>query len=113
MVRSASRTVRASCLLRPRRRGGGPAGLRRPGVGRLAVSGVFDTKVLRVVERMRRTGDKLEYRATSYDPAVLADPWEGRVRNMQLTDQELDEPVRCEDRDLSHMVDNSHHGNAR
>ena len=79
----------------------------------LADNGAFHTKDLKVVERLRRTGDKLEYRATSYDPAVLAEPWEARVRNLQLTDQELDEPVRCEDRDLAHMVDNSHHGNAR
>ena len=79
----------------------------------LADNGAFHTKDLRVVERLRRTGDKLEYRATSYDPAVLAEPWEGRVRNLQITDQELEEPVRCEDRDLAHMVDNSHHGNAR
>ena len=79
----------------------------------LADNGAFHTKDLRVVERLRRTGDKLEYRATSYDAAVLAEPWEGRVRNLQITDQELDEPVRCEDRDLSHMVDNSHHSNAR
>ena len=79
----------------------------------LADNGAFHTKNLRVVERLRRSGDKLEYQATAYDPAVLAEPWEGRVRNLQLTDQELDEPVRCEDRDLSHMVDNSHHGNAR
>ena len=76
-------------------------------------NGAFHTKDLRVVERLRRTGDKLEYRVTSYDPAVLAEPWEGRVRNLQITDQEIDEPVRCEDRDLAHMVDNSHHGNAR
>jgi hypothetical protein len=79
----------------------------------LADNGAFHTKDLKVVERLRRTGDKLEYRATSHDPAVLAEPWEGRVRNLQISDQELDEPVRCEDRDLSHMVDNSHHGNAR
>jgi len=79
----------------------------------LADNGAFHTKDLKVVERLRRTGDKLEYRVTSHDPAVLAEPWEGRVRNLQLTDQELDEPVRCEDRDLAHMVDNSHHGNAR
>jgi hypothetical protein len=79
----------------------------------LADNGAFHTKELKVVERLRRTGDRLEYRATSYDPAVLAEPWEARVRNLQITDQELDEPVRCEDRDLAHMVDNSHHGNAR
>jgi hypothetical protein len=79
----------------------------------LADNGAFHTKGLRVVERLRRTGDKLEYRATSDDPAVLAEPWEGRIRILQITDQDLDEPVRCEDRDLSHMVDNSHHSNAR
>ena len=49
----------------------------------------------------------------THDPAVLAEPWEGRVRNLQITDVEIEEPVRCEDRDIAHMVDNSHHGNAR
>jgi hypothetical protein len=76
-------------------------------------NGAFHTKDLRVVERLRRTGDKLEYRATSYDPAVLAEPWEGRVRNLQLTDIQIEEPVRCEDRDLAHVVDGAHHDNAR
>jgi hypothetical protein len=76
-------------------------------------NGAFHTKDLRVVERLRRAGDKLEYRATSYDPAVLAEPWEGRVRNLQLTDREIDEPVRCEDRDLAHVVDGAHHDNVR
>jgi hypothetical protein len=79
----------------------------------LADNGAFHTLDLRVVERLRRTGDKLEYRVTSHDPAVLAEPWEGRVRNLQITDVEIEEPVRCEDRDIAHMVDNSHHGNAR
>jgi hypothetical protein len=55
----------------------------------------------------------LEYRVTSYDPAVLVEPWEGRVRNLQLTNTEIDEPVRCEDRDLSHVVNGAHHDNVR
>jgi hypothetical protein len=76
-------------------------------------NGAFHTKDLRVVERLRRTGDKLEYRVTSYDPAVLAEPWEGRVRNLQITDAQIEEPVRCEDRDLSHIVNGAHHDNVR
>jgi hypothetical protein len=76
-------------------------------------NGAFHTKDLRVVERLRRTGDKLEYRVTSYDPAVLVEPWEGRVRNLQITDVEIEEPVRCEDRDLSHIVNGAHHDNVR
>jgi hypothetical protein len=76
-------------------------------------NGAFHTKDLRVVERLQRTGDKLEYRVTSYDPAVLVEPWEGRVRNLQLTNAELEEPVRCEDRDLSHIVNGAHHDNVR
>jgi hypothetical protein len=79
----------------------------------LADNGAFHTLDLKVVERLRRIGDKLEYRVTSHDPAVLAEPWEGRVRNLQITDLEIEEPVRCEDRDIAHMVDNSHHGNVR
>jgi hypothetical protein len=76
-------------------------------------NGAFHTKDLRVVETFRRTDDKLEYRATSYDPTVLAEPWEGRLRTLQITDREIDEPVRCEDRDLEHVVNGAHHDNAR
>ena len=76
-------------------------------------NGAFHTKDLRVVERLTRAGDKLEYRATSYDPAVLVEPWEGRVRNLQITDQQIDEPLRCEDRDLAHVVNGAHHDNVR
>jgi hypothetical protein len=76
-------------------------------------NGGFHTKDLKVVERLRRTGDKLEYRATSYDPVVLAEPWEGRVRNLEITDREIDEPIRCEDRDLAHVVNGAHHDNVR
>jgi hypothetical protein len=76
-------------------------------------NGAFHTKDLRVVETLRRTGDKLEYRATAYDPAVLAEPWEGRVRNLQITDREIDEPIRCDDRDLEHVVNGAHHDNVR
>jgi hypothetical protein len=76
-------------------------------------NGAFHTTDLKVVERLRRTVDKLEYRVTSYDPGVLAEPWEGRVRNLQMTDREIEEPVRCEDRDLAHVVNGAHHDNVR
>ena len=76
-------------------------------------NGAFHTKDLRVEERLRRTGDKREYRATSYEPAVLVEPWEGRVRSLQITTQEIDEPLRCEDRDLAHVVNGAHHDNVR
>jgi hypothetical protein len=76
-------------------------------------NGAFHTKDLKVVERLRRTGNKLEYQATSYDPAVLAEPWEGRARTLQFTDREMDEPLRCEDRDLDHVVNGAHHDNVR
>jgi hypothetical protein len=76
-------------------------------------NGAFHTKDLRVVETLRRAGDKLEYRATAYDPAVLAEPWEGRLRTLQITDREIDEPLRCEDRDLEHVVNGAHHDNVR
>ena len=76
-------------------------------------NGAFHTTDLRVVERLTRSGDKLEYRAISYDPAVLVEPWEGRVRNLQITDQQIDEPLRCDDRDLEHVVNGAHHDNVR
>jgi hypothetical protein len=76
-------------------------------------NGAFHTRDLRVVETLRRAGDKLEYRATSYDPAVLAEPWEGRLRTLQISDREIDEPLRCEDQDLAHVVNGAHHDNVR
>ena len=76
-------------------------------------NGAFHTKDLKVLERLHRTGDKLEYQAISYDAAVLVEPWEGRVRTLQITNHEMDEPLRCEDRDLEHVVNGAHHDNVR
>jgi len=76
-------------------------------------NGAFHTKDLKVLERLHRTGDKLEYQAISYDSAVLVEPWEGRVRTLQISNHEMDEPLRCEDRDLEHVVNGAHHDNAR
>ena len=76
-------------------------------------NGAFHTKDLKVVERLRRVGDTIEYQATAYDPSVLAEPWTARPRTLKLTDQELEEPARCEDQDLEHIIDGSHHDNPR
>ena len=79
----------------------------------LTDNGAFHTKDLKVVERLRRAGDTIEYQATAYDPAVLAEPWAMKPVAMKLTLQEIEESARCEDRDLEHIVDGSHHDNAR
>ena len=76
-------------------------------------NGAFHTKDLRVVERLKRVGDTLEWQATAYDPAVLTEPWTVRARTIPLTDHELEEPARCEDQDLEHIIDGSHHDNPR
>jgi hypothetical protein len=76
-------------------------------------NGAFHTKDLKVVERLRRAGNTIEYQATAYDPAVLAEPWTGRSQTLRLTDKELEEPDRCDDRDLDHIIDGSHHDNLR
>jgi hypothetical protein len=79
----------------------------------LTDDGAFHTRDLRVVERLRRSGDTLEWIATAYDPAVLAQPWELRARMAQLTDNEIVEAPPCMDQDIDHIVDGSHHPNPR
>ncbi len=79
----------------------------------LTDDGAFHTPNLRVVERLTRRGDTLEWRAIAYDPEVLAEPWELRPRLAQLTDDELVEAPPCIERDLPHMMDNSSHDNPR
>jgi len=79
----------------------------------LTDNGAFHTTGLKVVERLRRVGDTIEYTATAHDPAVLAEPWSSKPFTMWITSQELEEPARCEDHDLEHIVDGSHHDNPR
>ena len=79
----------------------------------LTDDGSFHSGDLRVVERLKRSGDTLEWQATSYDAAVLAEPWAQRPRIAHLTDQELVEAAPCIERDLPHMQDLSHHDNLR
>jgi len=79
----------------------------------LTDDGSFHTPNLRVVERLQRQGDTLEWQATAYDAEVLAEPWEMRARKAQLTDLELVEAPPCIERDIDHMVDDTHHDNPR
>jgi hypothetical protein len=79
----------------------------------LTDNGAFHTTALKVVERLRRVGDTIEYTATSHDPAVLVEPWNSKPYTMWITSMELEEPARCEDRDLDHVVDGTHHDNPR
>ena len=79
----------------------------------LTDNGAFHTKDLKVTERFRRVGDTIEWRATVNDPAVLSEPWSLKPQVMWITDIELEEPARCEDRDVEHIIDGSHHDNPR
>ena len=79
----------------------------------LTDNGAFHTANLKVIERLRRVGDTIEYQAIANDPEVLAEPWALRPQTIWLTDQELEEPIHCQDRDLAHVVDGTHHDNPR
>jgi hypothetical protein len=79
----------------------------------LTDNGAFHTKDLKVVERLRRVGDTIEYRAVAHDPAVLVEPWVMRPRMLTRSPVDIEESPRCEERDLEHMVDGSFHENPR
>jgi len=79
----------------------------------LTDNGAFHTKDLKVVERFRRVGDTIEWRATVNDPSILVEPWSLKPQVMWITDIEIEEPARCEDRDVEHIIDGSHHDNPR
>ncbi len=79
----------------------------------LTDNGAFHTKGLKVVERLRRVGDTIEYEAVAHDPAVLLEPWKERTQTLWRTDREIEESPRCEDRDLDLIQDGSHHDNPR
>jgi hypothetical protein len=79
----------------------------------LTDNGAFHSKDLKVVERLRRVGDTIQYEAVAHDPAVLVEPWKERTQTLWLTDREIEESPRCEDRDLDLIQDGSHHDNPR
>ena len=60
-------------------------------------------------------GLKEEYYLADFepDPAVLAEPWTLPARTLKLTDVELEESARCEDRSLAYMKDLTSHDNPR
>lgn len=79
----------------------------------LTDDGAFHTRNLRVVERLTRDGNTMQWQATAHDPEVLAEPWVLRPRKMTLMSAELQEPVPCVEQDLKHVVDGTHHDNPR
>jgi len=79
----------------------------------LTDNGAFHSKDLKVIERLRRVGDTVQYEAVAQDPAVLVEPWKERTQTLWLSDREIEESPRCEDHDLSLIQDGSHHDNPR
>jgi hypothetical protein len=79
----------------------------------LTDNGAFHTTDMHVTERLQRVGNTLHWEALVDDPKVLAEPWKATTRIAKLTDVDLVEPTPCVDRDLSHVVDNTHHDNPR
>jgi len=79
----------------------------------LTDNGAFHTTDLKVVERLSLEDGNLKWQATMYDPAVLAEPWMMRSRTAQRSSSEILEAPLCLERDLEHVVDESHHDNPR
>jgi hypothetical protein len=80
----------------------------------LSDNGLFHSDKTHVIERLRREGDTLHYEVTVEDPAVFAEPWKQRPRDLKLMkDYEIEEAPYCSERDASHLQDLSHHGNLR
>jgi len=73
----------------------------------LAWQGYFHSNNMRVVERLRRDGNRLTWQVTVHDPDVLTQPWEmpsiGRTLNPNPKAL-LMEALPCEDRDSRHIV---------
>ena len=75
--------------------------------------GSFHTRNLRVVERLHREGNTIDYQATAYDPDVLAEPWVMRPRKLTLTTREIVEAAPCVEKDANRIPDLSSHDNRR
>jgi len=78
----------------------------------LTDNGAFHSTQLTVTERLWRVGDTLHYEAVASDPQVLTEPWKV-TRLAKLTDVDLVEATPCIDKDLTHVVDGTHHDNPR
>lgn len=79
----------------------------------LSDNGAFHSPQLKVTERFRRVGDKIEYQAIAEDPGVLSEPWHLRPRVLSKSNAPMNEPTPCVEKDLDHIVDGTHHDNPR
>jgi hypothetical protein len=72
----------------------------------LAWPGYFHSNNMRVVERLRRDGNRITWQATIHDPDVLMQPWEMNPVTRTLNPNPkalLTEALPCEDRDSAHI----------
>ena len=80
----------------------------------LADDGLFHSKNLHVVERLRRDGTAMQWSAVVEDPGVLAEPWKMTPRTLKLmTNTEIEEAPPCQEKSLANMQDLTHHKNTR
>ena len=80
----------------------------------LADDGLFHSKNMHVVERVRRDGNAIQYSVVVEDPAVLQEPFKMTPRTLKLmTNTEIEEAPPCHEKDLSIMQDLTHHHNTR
>ncbi len=78
----------------------------------LGDNGLFHSRKLHVIERLRRVGDTIQYQVTADDPEVLQKPWT-LSRTLTLQPDALEEAAPCVDRDAGHYVTREHHDNTR
>ena len=72
--------------------------------------GAFHTADLRVVERVTRKGDAIDYQSTSYDPAVLARPWT-QEHILTPVSEKLQPSSPCVEKDMTKMRNDAYHPN--
>ena len=75
-------------------------------------NGLLHSRKLHVTERLRRTGDAIQYQVTADDPEVLQKPWT-LSRTLTLQPDALEEAAPCIDKDAGHYVTLEHHDNTR
>jgi hypothetical protein len=78
----------------------------------LGDNGLFHSRKLHVIERLRRAGDTIQYQVTAEDPEVLRKPWT-LSRTLTLQFDALEEAAPCVDKDAGHYVTQEHHDNTR
>jgi hypothetical protein len=76
-------------------------------------NGLFHSKAMHVIERLRREGDVLHYQATVEDPQVFTKPWALDPRTLVVSKEPLQEAPPCIEKDRPHLTNLDHHGNPR